>query len=204
MAFDNGDDIWILVKDAFSTGYFDPVLSETLMALIPKMDNPGNFKEFRQISLCNTIYKIITKVLVNQLRPILNKLIGPFQNSFLLRRGTTNNALALQEIMHDMHKSKKQKKKKKGDVVYKLYLEKAYDHVARPYLRSCLEDFGSPPPKDGHLSYALCNFFIIPSYSRQINWISEGVCNIIDRIARNFLWKDSRNKNELILWLGRI
>lgn len=34
--------------------------------------------------------------------------------------------------------------KKKGDVVYKIDLEKAYDHVNWPFLRSCLQKFGFP------------------------------------------------------------
>lgn len=40
-----------------------------------------------------------------------------------------------------MHKSKK----KKGDVAYKIDLEKSYDHVDWSYLKSCLQDLGFPP-----------------------------------------------------------
>jgi hypothetical protein len=35
-------------------------------------------------------------------------------------------------------------KSKKGDVAYKIDLEKAYDNVDWNYLRSCLHDFGFP------------------------------------------------------------
>lgn len=59
-----GDDIHRLDHDAFLNGYFDPSLAETLIALIPKVDCPNSFKDFWPISLCNTIYKLITKVLV--------------------------------------------------------------------------------------------------------------------------------------------
>lgn len=72
-----GEDIWRLVSDAFSQGKIDPSLSDTLIALIPKVDTPKTFKEFCPISLCNTIYKILTKVLVHRIRPILCNLIGP-------------------------------------------------------------------------------------------------------------------------------
>jgi hypothetical protein len=54
-----GDDVVDLISTAFETGSFPPALSETLIALIPKVDCPKNFKEFRPISLCNTIYKLI-------------------------------------------------------------------------------------------------------------------------------------------------
>jgi hypothetical protein len=135
-----GDDIYTMINQAFSTGHFNPSLAETLICLIPKVDCPKNFKEFRPISLCNTFYKLITKVLVNRLRPLLDSIIGPFQSSFLPGQGTCDNAIILQEIIHSMRKSTS----KKGDVAYKIDLEKAYDNVDWNYLRSCLHDFGFP------------------------------------------------------------
>lgn len=45
------DDIFSLISNVFSTGSFDPIIAETLIALIPKVDCPSNFKEFRPISL---------------------------------------------------------------------------------------------------------------------------------------------------------
>jgi hypothetical protein len=68
-------------------------------------DCPKNFKEFRPISLCNTIYKLITKILVNRLRPFLNQIVCPFQSSFLPGKGTTDNAIILQEAIHSTTKS---------------------------------------------------------------------------------------------------
>lgn len=59
------------MAEAFDTSYFVPSLAETLISLIPKVDFPSNFREFRPITLCNTMYKIITKVLVNRRRPML-------------------------------------------------------------------------------------------------------------------------------------
>ncbi|WJX27174.1 hypothetical protein P8452_16022 [Trifolium repens] len=60
-----GEDVYKLVSQAFVSGTFNACIGETLIALIPKVDHPRNFKEFRPISLCNTVYKLITKVLVN-------------------------------------------------------------------------------------------------------------------------------------------
>jgi len=54
-----GDDVWKLVKQAFKIGCFDPTISETLIAFIPKVDNQVNLREFRPISLYKIIYKII-------------------------------------------------------------------------------------------------------------------------------------------------
>lgn len=96
-----------LISQAFSSRSFDPIIVETLIALIPKVDSPSNFKEFRPISLCNTLDKLITKVLVNRLRPMLDSIISLLQSSFIPKRGTSDNVIILQEISHMMHKSKK-------------------------------------------------------------------------------------------------
>jgi hypothetical protein len=82
-----GEDIYEMINQAFTTGQFNPTLAETLICLIPKVDCPKHFKDFRPISLCNTLYKLVTKILVNRLRPMLDSIIGPFQSSFLPGRG---------------------------------------------------------------------------------------------------------------------
>ena len=64
-----------MVHNAFSSSIIDPQLVETLIILILKVDHPTHMKEFRPISLCNVLYKIITEVLVNRIWPFLQDLI---------------------------------------------------------------------------------------------------------------------------------
>lgn len=84
--------------------------SKTLIALILKVDYPNFFKEFRPISLWNTIYKIITNIIVSRLWPYLNQIVGLFQSSFLPGKGTTDNDIILQESILSMRKSKNEKR----------------------------------------------------------------------------------------------
>ena len=44
-------------------------LNHMLIGLIPKSNKTNNFSEFRPISLCNLAYKIVTKIILNRLRP---------------------------------------------------------------------------------------------------------------------------------------
>lgn len=99
------------------------------------------FKEFRPINLCNVLFKLISKVLVNRVRPYLDSIIGPLQSSFIPNRGTGDNAIVAQEIVHHMHR----KKGKNGFLLFKIDFEKAYDSVDWHFLRNTLNDFGFPP-----------------------------------------------------------
>ena len=70
------EDIIRVVKQYFITGLMPEGVNDTTIVLIPKVKNPQSIKEFRPISLCNVIYKIILKCLVNKLRPPLDGMIS--------------------------------------------------------------------------------------------------------------------------------
>lgn len=135
-----GDDVWRFVKKTMEEGRLEPGTTDTLIVLIQKGDHPNSFKDSRPISLCNVIYKLVTKVLVNRLHPILSRIVSPLHSSFIPGRSTRDNAIVLQDVVHHM----RTKKRKVGDLVLKLYLEKAYDRVDWRFLRRTLELFGFP------------------------------------------------------------
>ena len=55
----------------------------TFLTLIPKEAGADTPDKFRLIALCNVIYKIISKVIANRLKPLLSKLIIPKQSGFV-------------------------------------------------------------------------------------------------------------------------
>jgi len=136
-----GDDIWRLMHTAFNMGTINASIAETLVVLIPKESNPQRLKNFRPISLCNVIFKVITKVLVSRLRPFLVDLISPLQSSFIPGRGTTDNSIPAQKVVHFIHHSHA----KKGSIAFKIDLEKAYDRLNWDFLELTLQDFGFAP-----------------------------------------------------------
>lgn len=95
-----GDDVWSFVRGCFAHGQFVAPIFDSQMVLIPKNHNPISFKDFRPFSLCNVLYKFVTKVLVNQLRPFLSELVSPLQSNFIPGRSTIDNDVLLQEIVH--------------------------------------------------------------------------------------------------------
>ena len=71
-----GDDVVAAVLDILNSGNMDHDVNYTHIVLIPKIKSPKKMSNFKPISLCNVIYKIISKVLANKLKQILPYLIS--------------------------------------------------------------------------------------------------------------------------------
>ena len=97
--------------------------------------------DFRLISLCNVIYKIISKVLVNRLKLILPQINTSSQSAFVPGRLITDNVLVAYESLHAMHCHKKGKT---GSIALKLDISKAYDRVEWSFLKGIMEKMGFP------------------------------------------------------------
>ena len=61
-----------MVDSTRTSGFVPPSLNSTFIALIPKKDKPRSFADFRPISLCNLLYKLIAKVIASRLKPFLD------------------------------------------------------------------------------------------------------------------------------------
>ena len=101
-------------------------LNYTHIVLIPKIKSPEKMSNYRPISLCNVIYKIISKVLANRLKPMLHSIILETQSAFIANRFITNNILIAFKSLHHM---KTNCTRKKGFMAMKLDMSKAYDKV---------------------------------------------------------------------------
>ncbi|KAE8674092.1 hypothetical protein F3Y22_tig00111769pilonHSYRG00381 [Hibiscus syriacus] len=116
------------------------VLNRTVLVLIPKSDAPETFVDFRPISLCTVMYKLITNIIVRRLKHVMPFLIMSNQKSFISGRSITENIVINQEIVHSMHHNKT----KQGWIAIKVDLEKAFDRLQWYFIRDSLIEIGLP------------------------------------------------------------
>lgn len=113
------------IKLIFAEKRIANYINTTHIALIPKIQGPVMLGNYRPISLCNTVYKVLTKIVVAKLRPYLGKLISPLQTAFVPGRKGMDNVIIAQELIHSLSR----KKGNTGYMAIKIDLEKAYDKI---------------------------------------------------------------------------
>ena len=84
------------------------------------------------------IYKVISKIIVLRLRPLLPSLISPMQIAFIEGRKGTDNVIIAQELIYSLRK----RKGRTRFMVVKIDLEKAYDCLEWSFIKMVLEHFG--------------------------------------------------------------
>eukprot|EP00253_Pinus_taeda_P030676 PITA_30676 len=131
-----GAEITEVVEESRMKGVIYKPFNSTFIALIPKKDDPESFEDFKPISLCNCIYKIISKVIALRIAPILSRNISMEQFGFLDGRQIHEAIGVAQEVIHSV------KMKKKKGAILKIDLSKAYDRISGLYLRMLLTHVG--------------------------------------------------------------
>lgn len=111
-------------------------LNSTFIMLIPKKKKVASSNDYRSISCCNVIYKLITKIIAYRLRPILSELISKEQVGFLQKR-QIHNAMALaQKVLRSMIKDKL------PSFTLKLDFSKSYDRESCTFINLALVHMG--------------------------------------------------------------
>lgn len=127
------------IRSFFQSGQMPISWKSTFLALIPKVPNPQSPAQFRPISLCNTLYKIVVKIMVNRLKPLLPKLIAQEQGAFVEGRSILENVLLAQELLHSIERASVAN----GGMVVKVDMERAYyDRLRWDYLVEVLWKYG--------------------------------------------------------------
>lgn len=107
-------------------------VNETILVLTPKSDKPKDMTQYRPISLCRVLYKVVAKAWANRLKLLLSRCISLNQNAFVPGRMIHNNFLIAHELLHYLQSSKNGPNK---GFVSKLDMSKAYDRVEWMFLK---------------------------------------------------------------------
>lgn len=109
------------------------------MVRIPKVKDPSRIKDLRPISLCNVLYKLVSKVLANRLKVVLPDIISENQSAFIPRRLITDNVLIAYEVTHYL---RNKRGGLDGIAAIKADMSKAYDCVEWSFLEAMLTKLG--------------------------------------------------------------
>jgi hypothetical protein len=115
--------------------------NHTFIALIPKQLGPSSVNQFRPISLCNIIYKIISKILANRFKSQLHRFISPYQSAFVPSRNIQDNSIMAHKLFNVINS----KKGRGGLMAIKIDMEKAFDRMEWSFILAILSKLGFHP-----------------------------------------------------------
>jgi hypothetical protein len=99
-----GEDLIDEVLNAVNTYTIPEGWNDTIIVMIPKTKSPEKVTQFRPISLCNVVYKVISKMLAARMKNILPDNISPTQSAFIPGWLITDNFLLAYESFYTSKK----------------------------------------------------------------------------------------------------
>lgn len=155
-----GKDFTVAVQSFFSKGFLPKGLNSTILALIPKKDRAQEMRDYRPISCCNVLYKVISKIIANKLKGTLPQCISYNQSAFIKDRLLVENLLLATEIVKDYHKEDVSPR-----CAMKIDIAKAFDSVHWPFLLNTLRALNLPEEFIHWIELCVCT----ASFSVQVN-----------------------------------
>ncbi|KAJ4771691.1 hypothetical protein LUZ62_055948 [Rhynchospora pubera] len=124
----------------FNTAQFSPGIADSNMILVPKIHTPTEVSHYRPISVCNFMYKVVSKILCLRMKRVIAMLVLPNQTAFTPGREISENIIVLREIMHSFGTARFQQ----PAFCYKCDLSKAFDRMRWDFVFHVLACYGFP------------------------------------------------------------
>ncbi|KAJ9552677.1 hypothetical protein OSB04_016722 [Centaurea solstitialis] len=160
-----GNDVLLAIHNFFYRSHLPRELNHTLLCLLPKSPNASMVSDFRPIACCSVLYKCISKIIVERMKPYLDGLVSKTQSAFIPGRRIVDNILMAHELVSGYHLDRGPPR-----CAFKIDLRKAYDMVNWRYLFNMLRGFRFHPA----LVRWVTELVSTPSYSIVINGESRG------------------------------
>lgn len=164
-----GVEVLTAITHFFQQSFLPDSANSTILALVPKRPGASSITEYRPISCLNTLYKVIAKLLVKRIKPILPALIVPDQTAFVKDRLIMENTVLAGELVNGYHKKKGPRR-----ITIKVYIAKAFDTLSWDFLFNCLEGIQLPPLLIGWLRACICTPNFIIGYNGRVHGYFKG------------------------------
>ena len=155
-----GSDVCAAVSSFFESRSMLREINCTIIALVPKVPNPGSMHDYRPISCCNTIYKCISKIIAARIKQCIPDIISPSQSAFVQGRAIADNVLITQDLMLNYHRDTGPPR-----CALKVDIMKVYDTVSWSCIMNILSRMGTPT----HLLRCIRACITTPSFSISVN-----------------------------------
>ncbi|KAK9055104.1 hypothetical protein SSX86_026184 [Deinandra increscens subsp. villosa] len=132
------EDFFATLSRFHSTGTISKGCGSSFIHLVPKVADPSSLRDYRPISLIGCISKVISKVLANRIKPVMDSIISESQMAFLSDRFILDGPLIINEVISWA------KKNKKPSFIFKIDFEKAFDTLEWSFLDSVMDQMGFP------------------------------------------------------------
>lgn len=103
------EDVLACIWNFFKNEHLLKEQNHTFTSLVSNQSGSHIVHQFRPISLCNIVYKIITNILANRLKILLPKIISPIQSAFVPNRNIQDNAILAHELLHTFKTKRRQR-----------------------------------------------------------------------------------------------
>lgn len=133
-----GDDVYNLVRSFYVSKSMPLNIKKTNIVLVPKNTTCLSPLDYKPISLCIVVYKIIVKSLALKIQPYLPAFINNSQYAFVKNRRISENIIIAHEIVHSFNT----KKWNQHVFMLKLDLAKAFDRLEWNFIKFAMHRIG--------------------------------------------------------------
>ncbi|XP_048624100.1 uncharacterized protein LOC106453611 [Brassica napus] len=157
------------IQHFFLSSFMPATTNSTILSLVPKHNGASNITDFLPISCLNTVYKVVSRLLVKRLKPILTPLIVPNQTAFVRGRLLVENTSLAGELVNGYHKRNGRKR-----ITLKVDIAKAFDTLSWDFLFSCLNGLQLPSEFISWLRACICTTSFTVGYNGSVNGFFKG------------------------------
>ncbi|XP_018473851.2 uncharacterized protein LOC108845081 [Raphanus sativus] len=164
-----GQEVITSISQFFADSFLPSATNSTILCLVPKRPGATLVSDFRPIACLNTLYKVIARLLVKRIKPILPSVILPCQTAFVKGRLIAENTILAGEIVNGYHKNKDPKR-----ITIKVDIAKAFDTLSWEFLFNCLQGLHLPDILISWLKACVCTPHFTIGYNGMVQGYFKG------------------------------